>query len=363
MKDYQKNQINTHAIESKKTYKGIDACKLICAILVVVLHGVETSSWYPNEVKYVFTRFAVPFFFIASGFFFSLGTECVEDNNKYFIKYERRVLKTYLIWGCIIYLPFEIKLYINNNPGSSAWRIILLLFRRYVLIGPGPYWYLLALFLSIAVVYFCCQLKFERLLTIIALLCLLLEIVYTGFRDVLSCYSLFNSIFEGIYFLFSNENNFIMLGIPFVTVGYYIAKNKTKWTTKKSIIVFFVATAGCLLEYNLEPLHRESNGAQVSVCFIFQAIALFLLAKEVSISNLTNNRSKSIRQLSSTIYYSHLIFLYEILDPMLSSLTKLPVYADWMIAPKVIITLIMCFLFYVAIRRINNRHLNFLING
>lgn len=51
-------------------YTGIDVFKIISAIMVVLLHTVETTNYYAVEIKEVFTRFAVPFFFIASGFFF-----------------------------------------------------------------------------------------------------------------------------------------------------------------------------------------------------------------------------------------------------------------------------------------------------
>lgn len=55
--------------KEQKIYSGIDLFKLVAAVLIVVLHAIETTSWYSNEVKFVITRFAVPFFFIASGFF------------------------------------------------------------------------------------------------------------------------------------------------------------------------------------------------------------------------------------------------------------------------------------------------------
>lgn len=363
MKDYPKNQIELQAEGNKKTYRGIDVCKLLCAILVVVLHAIESSSWYANEVKFVFTRFAVPFFFIASGFFFTLRLEHAEDKKKYFIHYEKRIIITYFIWACVIYLPFEIMSYISNNPESSFLKIVLLLVRRYLFIGPGPYWYLLALFLSIAFLFFCQAHKLDKLLIFFSIFGMTVEIAYTGFRDVLSQYSIFNLAFKGIYFLFSFEFNFIMFGIPFVSVGYYIAQNNITWAKGKSVIIFLIATVGRFIEYNLPILNRDPNGAQFSVCFIFQAIALFLLAKEVHCKSLKTDVFRTIRQLSSTIYFIHSIILYEILNPIITSLTKLPVYADWMIAPKVIITLVLSCLFYYAIRKIDNRHLNYLING
>ena len=87
-----------------KIYSGIDLFKLIAAVLVVFLHVVETNSWYPNEIKYVFTRFAVPFFFITSGFFFFKGLEKSRDIKAYFIKYEKNLINIFMIWALVIYL-------------------------------------------------------------------------------------------------------------------------------------------------------------------------------------------------------------------------------------------------------------------
>ncbi len=50
-------------------YTGIDLFKLIATVLVVLLHAVETSAWYPREIKFVFTRLAVPFFLCFPVFF------------------------------------------------------------------------------------------------------------------------------------------------------------------------------------------------------------------------------------------------------------------------------------------------------
>ena len=67
-------------MSDKRIYTGIDLFKLIAAVLVVLLHAVETSAWYPCEVKFVFTRLAVPFFFIASGFSFLMALIRLKTN-------------------------------------------------------------------------------------------------------------------------------------------------------------------------------------------------------------------------------------------------------------------------------------------
>ena len=152
---------------NKKVYTGIDVCKLICAILVVLLHAIENNSWSSNGIKFIFTRFAVPFFFISSGFFFNKHFSAVKNKKEYFIAYEKKLLKTYFVWAVIIYLPFEIFSYTRKYSGMNQFHILLIMLRRYLLIGPGPYWYLLALGISIAVIYYCSINNKEHLLRFI----------------------------------------------------------------------------------------------------------------------------------------------------------------------------------------------------
>ena len=71
MREIVKEHCGMSENKAKETqvYTGIDVFKLIAAVLVVLLHTVETSNYYACAMKEVFTRLAVPFFFIASGFF------------------------------------------------------------------------------------------------------------------------------------------------------------------------------------------------------------------------------------------------------------------------------------------------------
>ena len=348
---------------SKKQYSGIDIGKLICAVLVVVLHAVETSSFFPCEIKFVFTRFAVPFFFMCSGFFFERGISRAEDEKKYFIRYEKHLLIIFAIWTAL-YFPFTLASYIQNNPGASVIKITLLLIRRMFVIGAGPFWYLLAMILSVPFLYFCKKRDSNKLLVFATVMGLLLALLYTCFQGALSQFTLYQYYRNAVYVVFSWENNFIMYGIPFMGIGYLISKCNVNVTVRVSATALVVTTLLRFFEFNLPVIFPgvfwENN--DLSVAFIFQAIAFFLLMKEIS-PGIKQSTSLTIRSLSATIYYTHVFFLYELLNPVLLEYTSLPVYADWMIAPKVFAVLLLCTAFYITVRAINNKKLNILING
>lgn len=348
----------------QKIYTGIDLFKLIAAILVVLLHSIETTAWYPNEIKFVFTRLAVPFFFIASGFFFQSGLEKSKDKKEFFLNYEKKILTIFIIVGVIIYSPVTIITYIQKYPEAGIFKMSFYIFRRVFLIGPGPYWYLLALMWSAAFLYLCNVKKWDWLVYGGIVIGLLLEIAYACFRGVLSSFTLFDYFFKVIYLVFSWEFNFIMFGIPFMGIGYLISKKKYKVNIKVSSGILVISTVARVFEYNFPKLILSSfwDFNNISFAFIAQAISFFFLAKEIDLP-VGRSTSLKIRQISSCIYFSHAIFLYNVINPLLDMFTDIPTYDAICIFPKMVIVIALCLLLYVFIRKIDNKYLNVLING
>lgn len=351
--------------KTKHIYAGIDICKLFAAIMVVLLHSVETTNIYAVGVQYVATRFAVPFFFIASGFFFHAGLISAEDERGYFFKYEKKLLVLFAVWAIVFFAPFTVVEYIQKYPDASAIKLLLLLVRRILWIGPGPYWYLISLMLSIAFIYLCHKKRANILLIVVMVIGISLEIAYTCFRGVLSEIPLLRYILNLIYIVFSWENNFLMYGIPFTGLGYFIYQKGLYIPPKISLVVFFSATGIRIVEYLLPSLipnetFWESNC--ISIAFIIQAISLFLFAKEWK-PNISREKSIFIRRLSSFIYFSHAIILYNILDNVLKKFTAWKIYSAAMVFPKWVFVLTVCYILFRIIVKVNNKHLNYLINA
>lgn len=349
----------------KNIYSGIDVFKAIAALLIVILHTIETTDYFACGIKFVFTRFAVPFFFIASGFFFCRGLSNAEDTKKYFCQYQKNILKIFLIWGIVIYGPFTIVSYISNNSTAKWFEIMGLLIRRMLIIGAGPYWYLIALFWSTFFIYLCHMKKKEGILIFGIVVGLILELVYACFQGILSEIAIFGYFFKAIYVIFSWEFNFLMYGIPFVGIGYFLFKKDVHFDKKNLVSIFVIATIMRIVEYRL-PVYFpnlsfwESN--EISFAFIIQAIAYFGLAKELRF-NISKEKSLGLRQWSSCVYFSHAIVLYNLLNPLLNKFTEWPIYAPEFIVVKVIVVTIICTIFFLIVKKANNQHLKILING
>lgn len=350
--------------QTKQIYSGIDICKLFAAIMVVLLHSVETTDVYAVGVQYIITRFAVPFFFISSGFFFHIGLSNAEDERSYFFKYEKKLLVLFTVWAIVLFAPFTVVEYVQKYPDASPVKLILLLVRRILWIGPGPYWYLIALMLSAAFIYLCHKKQSDILLVIVMIIGISMEIAYTCFFGVLSEIPLLGYILKLIYIVFSWENNFLMYGIPFTGLGYLISKRGLYILPRVSFAVFCIATGVRIVEYLLPSLIPNKTFWEnncISIAFILQAISLFLFSKEWK-PNISTEKSLLIRRLSSFIYFSHAIVLYNILDNILKEFATWPIYSAAMVFPKWIFVLVVCHILFQIITKVNNKHLNYLIN-
>ena len=351
-------------LTSKKIYSGIDLFKLIASLLIVLLHATETQDWLACEVKYVLTRFAVPFFFMVSGFFFYKGLNRAENKKVYFWKYEKNLAKLYLIWALLIYAPFELAVYFTQNTDTGVIQLALIVLRRFLVIGPGPYWYLISLMLAAGVIYFLHQKDKSILLWALIALGFFVQIAFSNFHGLLSQVPFFNYLFRMIVFVYSNEFNFFMYGIPFMGLGYMVSKTNCSVSIKVSTFVFVAATVLRIVEYHL-PVWFPSdfwNDNHIMLGFIMQAVAFFMIAKNLNIK-VSVSVSLTLRQLSSFIYFSHVIIMYAVIDGFLKQYAVDLVYEPWFIVPKMVLTLIPCVALFTVIKKINNRHLNILING
>ena len=351
-------------LKSSTIYNGIDIFKLIASILIIFLHATDPTDHYATAFMIIFTRFAVPFFFISSGFFLHKGLSRTDNSRQYFKKYLKNLLVSFLVWAIIIYSPFIITSYIKNNPSISLLKIVLLVFRRIFIIGPGPYWYLLVLLISAVFICFCHINKKDSLLTFVMILGFSLQIAYVCFSGVLSKIFIFDLLFKGIYFVFSWEFNFIMYGIPFMGIGYFFSKKNIHLKPSASAVIFIFATLFKYFEYIIPEIFPSEfwNGNEIFVAYGLQAISFFLLAKAITF-NISKKTSLFLRQLSSFIYFSHAILLYNILDPILYKFTNWQQHLYATTLPKTLIILFTCVLLFILIKRINNKYLNLLLNA
>ena len=144
-----------------KEYKGIDIMKFVMAIVVVAVHTRPEMSFRSSVLKQIFDGMyyiAVPYFFMASGFllFRKISLPLTKEGEQRIQSYLARMCRLYLVWT-VIYLPLTVYgFYIDGVPPLKAVAVFV---RNLLLVGENymswPLWYLLALIIAVAIIYFC----------------------------------------------------------------------------------------------------------------------------------------------------------------------------------------------------------------
>ena len=87
-------------MKSGRNYNALDAMKFVASLFVVGIH-VHPFGDFSGKADYLFivlARFAVPFFFVTSGFLLFKRLKSEENPNRYVKSYVMRILKMYLFW-------------------------------------------------------------------------------------------------------------------------------------------------------------------------------------------------------------------------------------------------------------------------
>ena len=259
----------------------IDFIRILAAFAIVCIHSNYGNS--NMEIVNLFkisTRWAVPFFFIISGYFLFNQRKDISSFPK---KTMTKLISIHIISSSIFLL---IKFFDKQNLDMGLVNII-----------NGTYfhlWFIGSMLLGIIIIWYIYQMKLNRFLTIISIL-ILCATTFTDGYD-----SLFEKKISYMPFLIS---------IPFMHFGSIISV-KNKIMTKKMlfvlVITFFILQ---YFEYYLLNLYSNNFVTQtLSISTIIFAILFF----KVMVSNKINNENYIIkigRKYSLFIYLFHPVLI------------------------------------------------------
>ncbi|WP_404429623.1 acyltransferase family protein [Sutcliffiella horikoshii] len=309
---------------------AIDYFKFFAVFFVVCIHTAPFKGMFLwgingsdiNLILETFARFAVPFFFVASGFLFSNKLLILEETTSYFVKYFKKLLKLFLSWT-LFYIMYGLCLslfrayaaglniktelfnYVNNLIGLKS-------ITEFILYGavnaPASFhlWYLSALIWSLLIVYIFIKINKLRYLLIISL--------------VLNIVGLFGQTYSGLFKL--NIIDFptrdaLFFGLFYTSLGAFFAchheKIKEKMLNiKSSILVWFfiIFSLTQVLERIVAELlwPKEIIATNYYFSTILVTICLFLFI----IKNNQMGKDSRLSQIGENavgIYVSHTVFI------------------------------------------------------
>lgn len=293
----------------KKEYTGIDLAKLLCAFLVVAIHAepFRNNVWLDRGLG-IITRFPVPFFFTAAGYFLflpGLGT----ISGKRLLNYLKRLLILYGIWS-LFYLPF----YLQTLKEFNNSTLILKDFIRSVLLtGINSHlWFLAGNIFAATLVWVCIKYLKPKKTLILSAILLVIGILCSTYEGVIL--SLFGSkVFWILRILeITGTRNGLFYGFFYVAMGAFIAtkENNTDTTPVSKYVVGLILSVVALgLESIIGLFVLHASQTILWFCTVPAVFFLFMIAKNINIP-IRPIIMRYVRNISTLIYTSQFIFIY-----------------------------------------------------
>lgn len=298
----------------RKNYAALDIMKFISALLVIAIHCapfIEVNASFNFAYVQILARFAVPFFFITSGFLFFQKIDPTqgvkgEANLASLKHYWLRILRIYMVWS-VLYLPLVFLSWFQGGFDGST----LLRFVRDVVFNGTYYhlWFLPALLLAIPLVYVLYTTTKKRILLAVSVVLYLIGMLVNVYGEALLTTPIFSNVVYGIQAIFTTSRNGLFFGPIFITLGIYVQDFLDKDYRKPAMIAFLMSALlfcgeAYLLRY-MELMHDlTSMYLMVVPCVFFLMIYLVQLQlKERSIY-------KWLRTMSLLLYVSHIYIIF-----------------------------------------------------
>lgn len=314
-----------NVLSTKENLKAVDLAKFILAIFVISIH--TYYNFFENSVantviNSVLVRIAVPFFFVASGFFFFRDIvfengrikKCPENRAKLF-GFLKRTFLLYTIWA-VLYFAFEAYTYVDAGlPLITLCKTYLFTF---FLDGfSGHFWYLLAMMYAIIILFVLLRFLRTEIIGIIAGILFILALYGYTYMGVFQADFLSNiagplTVVQlpslGIHL--SPYQLYLALG--FLFAGLLCTRLRDKISMKLSGILAFVSLVLAIIENILIKiyLYTPASIGSTSYTVFLLPIAFFGF---IFLSKIKLNGNRKIfsffRNSSSFIYCSHMLII------------------------------------------------------
>lgn len=262
----------------KKQYNLLNALKIIAAFFVVCIH-VHFPGDFGRAVVAV-ARFAVPFFFMVSGFF-----SYYENNAVLADKYKRKIrhILILLLGGSALYFVFGFGLALIGGNGLSYVTKIFSLssFAEFIVFNNTSVseflWFMPALIYTYFVFFL-----FERK-GITKKLYFLIPVLFLAgviLREIPEFFENTPAIMDKAYFC----RNFLFVGLPFFMLGHFIKANEEKLKAKLSCPVLVVMMAAGTAEAVIADFLHVQKSVYIGTFFAVFALFVFVVKYEDKVS-------------------------------------------------------------------------------
>ena len=290
----------------------LELFKLFASYMVLFIH-VPFHGEFGVTID-ALARFAVPFFFLVSGFY-SYQITCE--------KIKKRIANILILFipAIICYNIFEIaKLMLWNKDGLVVFfdrftdlsTFINFLIFNNVYANFGHLWYLLAILYVYLIFYFVTKFHVkDKVIFIISFLLLFLHIILGEGLSIV-----------GIKIPFLVVRNFALMGIPFFALGLFVKKYEHKFQNIPGYIILVSAIIGILTSIISRRFMGENELHIGSLFILFAIVCTFIKYKDVKYPSFVT----ALEGCSTYIYIFHIIIATVVL--MLYSILGIDIYSS-----------------------------------
>jgi serine/alanine racemase len=356
-------------MDGNGTYRGIDLFKLVMAFFVVAIHAglfTDLDGGLAFITIQVFARMGVPFFFVASGFFFSKGLARRKGGESaYVLGYARKLLGLFAFWAALM-LPFWARNGLRAHGGLNPEFLLRLL--QTVVFDPGVFWYIEAL---VVCAFFSLPFVMKggegKLLAFGAAFYL-----FGCFGD--SYYGLVKGLpfigrLYGDYFsVFVHARKGLPFGLLFFSTGILFAKREggqardgagpARREAPAAALAALFALSLVLRYLELRAVNGRGLALDNSISLFAAppAIILFMMARNARPA-FGEDASRAMRSMSSTVFFSHQLMLELII--LFVEVTRIQVTASL----RFLLAAAMCAGLWLAVSKGKSEFLKRMINS
>ncbi len=294
--------------------RGVDLFKFIFALCIMAIHsGIGQSEVYIKGTfaSYLYPllfRLAVPYFFVASGYFFGRKIyNCgVYNGFDKWWNYLRRLAQKLLIFEPLALTIYLIGLYIAH---LSPIVIFLKGIQSILFYPMGALWYIQALIIAFVLLIPFIRYGKEILALAIGAILYLFALLSNNYFFLADNLNL-QDIIEGYNHIFISARNGLFVGLIFVTLGILCAKYQNSVQAIDTGTIFIVT----VIMYGLTAIEVWATSGKAfiderSLFILYLPLipVLFLSSLRLSLKNLSC--ALTLRHLSTSIYLLHAIII------------------------------------------------------
>lgn len=335
-----------------KRYEGLDFAKLICAFAVICIHTSFSGKKYVEPL----TRFAVPIFFMITGYFYST----IKHNKREWLQIKKTIVLfiysnlLYLVWGVVrcVLSDESFSNLIGSILSLKAW-IKFICFNESMF--AGHLWYLGALIYVLVIVLAVDKYSNREKLYKFIPVFLLSNVIFGNYSTII--------FGERVPLILTR--NFLFCGLPFFLLGDALREKQNKFSNKQLLVVAIISVILTIAEN----LFLLNTGTVFNVdCFIatpFLAYSLFVLFLEnraISNTPFLFKISQLGKNTSTIVYIVHPI-AKNIAVKMVNDLGRDIPYlnAIWRYTAPLVI-MISCTLFAICYNMLNRKFSHYIQN-